>query len=202
MDTSDARRTMIDVQIAGRGLRQKGVLEALQLVPRQAFVDPGFEEFAYEDCPLPIGAGQTISQPYIWALMLEAAELRPSGRVLEVGAGSGYAAALMSSVAGRVYAIERQGSLIAPARARFKKLGYENIELGAATARAAGRRLRPLTRSSFRLKAPVYPKSLKRQLAQGGRLIIPVGRQGNSTGTAQDYAQERNRIRRREPRRG
>src|ERR1700740_2067247 len=88
-----ARGRMIDVQIAGRGVRDERVLEELGIVPREAFVEPGFEEFAYEDSPLPIGAGQTISHPYIVALMLEAAELRPSDRVLEVGAGSGYTAA-------------------------------------------------------------------------------------------------------------
>ena len=121
MDTSDARRTMINVQVAGRGVRDKLVLDALRVVPREAFVAPGFEQFAYEDSPLPIGAGQTISQPYIVALMLEAAELRPSDRVLEVGAGSGYAAALTSRVASRVYAIERQELLIAPARATIRK---------------------------------------------------------------------------------
>jgi protein-L-isoaspartate(D-aspartate) O-methyltransferase len=93
-------------------------------VPREVFVEEGFEEFAYEDSPLPIGAGQTISQPYIVALM-EAAELKPTDQVLEVGAGSGYSAALASRIAARVYAIERQGSLISPARARLERLGYE-----------------------------------------------------------------------------
>src|ERR687897_373613 len=120
---------MLDVQIAGRGVRDKRVLEAMRSVPREKFVDPGYEEFAYEDSALPIGADQTISQPYVVALMLEAAELRPSDKVLEVGAGSGYAAALMSRMAKRVYAIERQKALIAPARKRFQELGYGNIEL-------------------------------------------------------------------------
>ena len=128
-NTSDARCQMIDVQIAGRGIRDKRVLEALRVVPREAFVEEGFEEFAYEDGPLPIGAGQTISQPYVVALMLEAAELSPSDRALEVGAGSGYTAALASRIAGRVYAIERQESLIAPARSRLENLGYGNIDL-------------------------------------------------------------------------
>lgn len=121
MDASDARRRMIDVQIAGRGVRDQGVLEALRLVPREAFVDQGFHEFAYDDGPLPIGAGQTISQPYIVALMLEAAELGPSDRVLEVGAGSGYAAALMSRIASRVYAIERQEIVSRPCPSAIRK---------------------------------------------------------------------------------
>jgi protein-L-isoaspartate(D-aspartate) O-methyltransferase len=166
---------MIDIQIAGRGVRDQGVLEALRLVPREAFVDQGFEEFAYEDGPLPIGAGQTISQPYIVALMLEAAELRPSDRVLEVAAGSGYAAALTSRVASRVYAIERQEPLIAPARARFKKLGYTNIELRGGDGTRGWPEAAPFDAIIVSAQGPRVPESLKRQLAQGGRLIIPVG---------------------------
>lgn len=98
---------MVNVQIARRGIRDRDVLDAMRQVPREAFVRPGYEEFAYEDGPLPIGEGQTISQPYIVALMIEAAELKRRDRVLEVGAGSGYAAAVMSRIAERVYAIER-----------------------------------------------------------------------------------------------
>src|SRR6195256_928829 len=123
------RNRMVDVQIARRGVRDRHVLDALRRVPREAFVQPGFEEFAYEDVPLPIGEGQTISQPYIVALMIEAAEVKPGDSVLEVGAGSGYAAAVMSQIADRVYAIERHPSLGASARQRFKKLGYDNVKL-------------------------------------------------------------------------
>src|SRR5919108_4834277 len=123
------RERMVDVQVARRGVRDRHVLDAMRRVPREAFVEPGFEEFAYEDGPLPIGEGQTISQPYIVALMIEAAELKPGDRVLEVGAGSGYAAAVMSRIAGQVYAIERHPSLVKSARQRFKRLGYDNIEL-------------------------------------------------------------------------
>ena len=120
---------MVDVQIARRGVRDRNVLDAMRHVPREAFVEPDFEEFAYEDWPLPIGEGQTISQPYIVALMIEAAELKPGDRVLEVGAGSGYAAAVMGQIVDRVYAIERHPALGKSARQRFKKLGYDNIEL-------------------------------------------------------------------------
>jgi protein-L-isoaspartate(D-aspartate) O-methyltransferase len=104
---SRARDRMVNIQIAGRGVRDPLVLEAMRRVPREAFVEPGFEEFAYEDGPLPIGEGQTISQPYIVALMIEAAEVKPGDRVLEVGAGSGYAVAVIGQIADRVYAIER-----------------------------------------------------------------------------------------------
>src|SRR5436189_1815081 len=123
------RNRMVDVQIARRGVRDRHVLDAMRCVPREAFVEPGFEEFAYEDGPLPIGEGQTISQPYIVALMIEAAELKPGDRVLEVGAGFGYAAAVMGQVADRVYAIERHPSLGKSAQQRFKKLGYDNVDL-------------------------------------------------------------------------
>jgi len=110
---------MVETQIAARGIRDRTLLRAFRTVPREAFVDPGFEEFAHEDGPLPIGEGQTISQPYVVAVMIEAAELKPADRVLEVGAGSGYAAAIISRVAGRVFAIERHGSLVEQARRRF-----------------------------------------------------------------------------------
>src|ERR1043165_7193054 len=129
LDFTRARARMVDTQVVRRGIKDTLVLEALRRVPREAFVEPGFEEFAYEDGPLPIGEGQTISQPYIVAFMIEAAEVRPGDNVLEVGAGSGYAAAVMAQIADRAYAIERHPSLAKSAQGRFKKLGYDNIEL-------------------------------------------------------------------------
>src|ERR1700704_3591875 len=120
LDLSHAHERMVNVQIAGRGLSDSHLLQAMREVPREAFVNPGLEEFAYEDGPLPIGEGQTISQPYIVAKMIEAAEVSPGDRVLEVGAGSGYAAAVMSQIADRVYTIERHPSLGNFARQRFK----------------------------------------------------------------------------------
>ena len=129
-DLSRARERMVEIQIARRGVRDRRVLKAMREVPREAFVEPGFEEFAYEDGPLPIGEGQTISQPYIVALMIEAAELEPGDRVLEVGAGSGYAAAVLSRIADRVHAIERHAALAAAgAGAAWPRLGYDNVEL-------------------------------------------------------------------------
>src|SRR4051812_20026124 len=98
LNISRARNRMVEVQIAKRGVRDRHVLEAMKRVPREAFVEPEFEEFAYEDGPLPIGNGQTISQPFIVALMIETAEVKPGDRVLEVGAGSGYAAAVLSRI--------------------------------------------------------------------------------------------------------
>jgi protein-L-isoaspartate(D-aspartate) O-methyltransferase len=125
----DRRERMVDVQIAGRGIRDRRVLAAMRQVPREAFVDIGLEEFAYEDSPLPIAEQQTISQPYIVALMLEAAQIGKDDRVLEVGAGSGYAAAVAAQLARQVCAIERHASLLAQATERIRKLGYSNIEL-------------------------------------------------------------------------
>src|ERR1700716_822456 len=110
-DVRDRRDRMVDVHLAGRGIRDQRVLEAMRRVPREAFVDAGFEEFAYEDNPLPIGEQQTISQPYIVALMLEAAEIGEDDSVLEIGAGPGYAAAVAAQLAKRVCAIERHASL-------------------------------------------------------------------------------------------
>ena len=133
---SRARDRMVNIQIAGRGVRDPLVLEAMRRVPREAFVEPGFEEFAYEDGPLPIGEGQTISQPYIVALMIEAAEVKPGDSVLEVGAGSGYAAAIIGQIADRVYAIERHPSLGKAERRRFMNLGYDNIDLRVGDGRA------------------------------------------------------------------
>src|SRR3954453_5241964 len=121
-----ARDRMVEVQIAGRGIRDQRVLAAMRRVPREAFVDAGLEEFAYEDNPLPIAEQQTISQPYIVALMLEAAEIRSDHRVLEVGAGSGYAAAVAAQLAKQVCAIERHASLVAQATEPIRKLGYSN----------------------------------------------------------------------------
>src|SRR3954451_16147477 len=174
-DSSRARNRMVDVQIASRGVRDPLVLDAMRLVPREAFVEPGYDEFAYEDGPLPIGEGQTISQPYIVALMIEAAEVRPGDRVLEVGAGSGYAAAVMSRIAGRVYAIERLPSLGGAARRRFKRLGYDNIELRVGDGTKGWPEAAPFDAILVAAGGPDVPPALKEQLAIGGRLVIPVG---------------------------
>ena len=129
MDNTQARNRMVEAQIARRGVRDPSVLEAMREVPREAFISPGFEEFAYEDSALPIAEGQTISQPYIVAAMVAAAELEESDKVLEVGAGSGYAAAVISRVAAKVFAIERHAPLTEAARERMRVLGYHNVEL-------------------------------------------------------------------------
>src|SRR5256884_1954548 len=174
-DLSRARERMVNIQIAGRGVRDPLVLEAMRRVPREAFVEPGFEEFAYEDGPLPIGEGQTISQPYIVALMIEAAEVKSGDRVLEVGAGSGYAAAVMSQIADRVYAIERHPSLGKSAGQRFSKLGYDNIDLRVGDGTRGWPEAAPFDAILVAAGGPKVPPGLKEQLAISGRLVIPVG---------------------------
>jgi len=171
---------MMDLQIVRRGIRDPSVLEAMRCVPREAFVEPGYEEFAYEDGPLPIGEGQTISQPYIVALMIEAAEIKPGDNVLEVGAGSGYATAVISQIARRVYAIERHSSLGKAARFRFERLGYKNIELRVADGTKGWPEAAPFDAILVSAGGPEVPRALKEQLAIGGRLIIPVGAEASS----------------------
>jgi protein-L-isoaspartate(D-aspartate) O-methyltransferase len=177
LDLSRARDRMVEVQVARRGVRDRHVLDAMRRVPREAFVEPGFEEFAYEDGPLPIGEGQTISQPYVVAFMIEASEVRPGTSVLEVGAGSGYAAAVMSQIADRVYAIERHPSLGEAARQRFQTLGYDNIELRIGDGTKGWPEAAPFDAILVAAGGPEVPQALKEQLAIGGHLVIPVGEQ-------------------------
>ena len=172
---SRERNRMVDIQIAGRGVSDQHVLDAMRRVPREAFVGGGVEEFAYEDAPLPIGEGQTISQPYIVALMIEAAEVKPAERVLEVGAGSGYAAAVMSEIGARVYAIERLPALAEAARERFRALRLDNIELRVGDGTRGWPEAAPFDAILVAAGAPEIPSALKQQLGVGGRLIIPVG---------------------------
>lgn len=120
---------MVRRQIAGRGVADRRVLAAMEKVPREAFLPDAMQEFAYEDTPLPIEEGQTISQPYIVARMVEAADVGVVDRVLEIGAGSGYAAAVLGELAGRVFTIERHPALADLARARLGQLGYVNVEV-------------------------------------------------------------------------
>ena len=175
LDLSRQRDRMVECQIARRGIRDPHVLDAMRRVPREAFVDPGFEEFAYEDSPLPIGQQQTISQPFIVAMMIEAAEVEPGDKVLEIGAGSGYAAAVLSRIAGRVYAIERHPSLAGAARQRLVRIGYDNVEIRTGDGTRGWPEAAPFDAILVAAGGPDIPNALKKQLATGGRLIIPVG---------------------------
>jgi protein-L-isoaspartate(D-aspartate) O-methyltransferase len=173
-DMTEARNRMVERQIARRGVRDRHVLEAMRTVPREVFVDPGMEEFAYQDGALPIGDGQTLSQPYIVALMIEAAEVRPGHRVLEIGAGSGYAAAVLSRIAGSVHAIERHDGLTKKARARLDRIGYDNVTLRTGDGTRGWAEAAPFDAILVAAGAPSAPESLKRQLRVGGTLVIPL----------------------------
>lgn len=168
------REEMVTRQLAHRGIADAQVLAAFRRVPREAFVDRHLAAHAYEDNPLPIGEGQTISQPYVVALMTEAARVRPGARVLDVGTGSGYAAAILAELAQEVVTIERHATLAERARERLKALGYANIEVlhGDGTRGVPARA--PYDAILVAAGAPVVPASLKAQLAEGGRLVIPV----------------------------
>src|SRR5262249_16855635 len=175
LDLSPARERMVEVQIARRGVRDRNVLDAMREVPREKFVEPGFEEFAYEDGPLPIGENQTISQPYIVALMIEAPEVNPGDRVLEVGAGSGYAAAVIGRIAREVHAIERHPSLAAAAEERLGALGYDNVHIHVGDGTKGWPDATPYDAIIVAAGGPEVPEALQDQLAIGGRLVIPVG---------------------------
>ena len=169
------RERMVEQQVARRGIHDARVLEAMRHVPREAFVDAAMRDYAYEDSPLPIDAGQTISQPYIVALMVEAAALGKGDRVLEIGAGSGYAAAVMSRIADEVYAIERQPALAAQAQMRFDRLGYHNIHLRLGDGTHGWPEAAPFDAILAAAGGPEVPDVLLQQLALGGRLVMPVG---------------------------
>ena len=151
------------------------VIEAMERVPREMFVPEESRHLAYEDVPAPIGEGQTISQPLIVALMLRALELRRSDRVLEIGSGSGYQAAIMAELAGEVIGVERIGSLADSARERLTSLGYTNVEIVHAERRLGWRRSSPYDAIIVAAGAPKLPSELMEQMAVGGRLVIPVG---------------------------
>ena len=179
MARSDGLRdAMVERQIRRRGIDDPAVLAAFRQVPREDFVPEAIREFAYEDGPLPIGQGQTISQPYIVALMIDAAEVSPGDRVLEVGAGSGYAAAVMSRIAGEVFAIERHEPLAREAAGRIDRLGYDNLSIIHGDGSLGLPDEAPFDAILVAAGGDKVPEPLKRQLAVGGRLVIPVGGEG------------------------
>jgi len=170
-----AREQMVEDQIAARGVRDPGVLAAMRAVPRDAFVVDGLARLAYDDRPLPIGDGQTISQPYIVAAMTEALGLQPRDRVLEIGTGSGYAAAVLATIVAEVYTIERLESLAESARRRLAELGYANVRVRCGDGSLGWPEHAPYDAIVVTAGGPDVPPSLLRQLAVGGRLVMPVG---------------------------
>jgi protein-L-isoaspartate(D-aspartate) O-methyltransferase len=176
--TSDERRrTMVDEQIADRGVVDTRVLEAMRKVPRERFVPPEHAAMAYADSPLPIGSGQTISQPYIVAYMSEALGVEPSHKVLEIGTGSGYQAAILGELAREVYTIEIVPELARRATDTLASLGYRNVHVRAGDGYAGWPEQAPFDRIMVTAAPEQIPKPLLDQLAVGGRLIAPVGAQ-------------------------
>jgi protein-L-isoaspartate(D-aspartate) O-methyltransferase len=171
-----ARARMVAEQIAGRGIDDPAVLRAMRLVPRERFVPRAARPYAYDDGPLPIPANQTISQPYVVATMIAALELRPSDRVLEIGAGSGYAAAVLSRIVAAVYTVERHAELADYARERLATLGYDNVQVRQGDGTRGWPEHAPYDAIIVAAGGPAVPDSLRGQLALGGRLVMPVGR--------------------------
>ncbi|MFL6800703.1 MAG: protein-L-isoaspartate(D-aspartate) O-methyltransferase [Sphingomicrobium sp.] len=174
-DFAREREAMVERQLRRRGIRERHILDAFLAVPREAFVSEEYAHLAYGDHPLPIEANQTISQPYIVALMIEAAGIAPGDTVLEVGAGSGYAAAVISRVAAKVIAIERQHDLVEVAAARLRRLGYDNIEIVEGDGTRGWPEAAPYDAILAAASGSHVPRPLIEQLAPGGRIVMPVG---------------------------
>ncbi len=166
---------MVHRQLEGRGLEDPLILAAVRAVPRHLFVARGQERFAYDDRPLRISCGQTISQPYIVAKMTEALQLKGGERVMEVGTGSGYAAAILAQIADRVVTIERHPALADEARKRLADLGYQNVKVVCADGTIGHSVEAPYDAIVVAAASPKIPETLIRQLADGGRLVLPVG---------------------------
>lgn len=174
-DFAILRNHMVERQLAARGIRDPAVLDAFRSVPRELFVAEGLAAAAYDDRPLPIGAGQTISQPFIVALMIESAAIEAGSNVLEIGAGSGYAAALLGRIAGQVTAIERHPELADSAARRLERLGYGNVEIREGDGTLGWPSRAPFDAILVAATGPEPPRPLLDQLAIGGRLVIPIG---------------------------
>ena len=175
MNFQKARDRMVETQLTGRGIRNSRVLEAMRRVPRHLFVEEALKEQAYSDYPLPIGEKQTISQPYIVALMSEALELKGEEKILEIGTGSGYQAAILAELADRVFSIERFPALAYRANQILQKLGYQNVLIRVADGSLGWPDEAPFDGIMATAGTPKIPQPLVDQLSMGGRLVLPVG---------------------------
>lgn len=174
---AERRAAMVATQIVARGVTDPAVLAAMRTVPREAFVRPELAEFAYDDIPLPIGEGQTISQPYIVAVMTAALRPAPADRVLEIGTGSGYAAAVLHCIVKQVCTVERLATLYRLARRRLHRLGYHNVAVHHGNGTLGWPEHAPYDGIVVTAGGPAIPTALQEQLAPGGRLVMPVGAQ-------------------------
>ena len=180
-DYRGERAKMVERQIAQRGISDARVLAALANVPREAFVSQELVSFAYDDAPLPIGDGQTISQPYIVAFTAEALQLTPTDRVLDIGTGSGYAAAVLSRLAREVYSVERVDVLCRSASERLRELRYDNVHVQCGDGTLGWREHAPFDAIAVGAVGPHPPPALLEQLVVGGRLVMPIGPDGSQT---------------------
>jgi protein-L-isoaspartate(D-aspartate) O-methyltransferase len=177
--TDDVERMEFQLTLRRRGISNQAVLRAMDEVPREYFVAPGFADSAYADQALPIACGQTISQPYVVAYMTELLDVEPQNRVLEIGTGSGYQAAILSRLAREVVSIERYRTLADAARERIKTMGYSNVTIRLGDGMAGAADLAPFDRIMVTAAAEEVPQALAAQLAAGGKMVLPVGpRQG------------------------
>jgi protein-L-isoaspartate(D-aspartate) O-methyltransferase len=174
-DLAKAKQVMVDFHLKGRGITNAPALSAMQSVPREKFVEKSFVANAYDDNPLPIGHGQTISQPYIVGLMTQELAPRETDKVLEVGTGSGYQAAILSRIVSHVYTIEIVKPLAEESAVRLKSLGYDNVTVRHGDGYAGWKEHAPFDKIIVTAAAGRVPKPLEEQLAEGGRIIMPVG---------------------------
>jgi protein-L-isoaspartate(D-aspartate) O-methyltransferase len=172
---SQMRQRMVDAQLRARGIGDERVLDTMLRVPRHEFAPERYRDQAYEDHPLPIGEGQTISQPYIVARMLEALALKPTDRVLEVGTGSGYLTALLAELAAQVFSVERHAALAEAAKELLARMGYSNVRVIVGDGSQGYAEGAPYDAIIVSAAAAEVPRALLKQLAEGGRMIIPVG---------------------------
>jgi protein-L-isoaspartate(D-aspartate) O-methyltransferase len=170
-----AREEMVKHQLIRRNISDSLVLDAMRKVPRHKFVEPALRNRAYDDCPLPIGHGQTISQPYIVALMTQSLGLQGGERVLEIGTGSGYQAAILAEIADKVFTMERHGALANQARKVLDELKYANVVMRTGDGSIGWKQFAPYDGIIVTAASPGVPDSLIKQLKEGGRMVIPVG---------------------------
>ncbi|MGA2400844.1 MAG: protein-L-isoaspartate(D-aspartate) O-methyltransferase [Syntrophobacteraceae bacterium] len=175
MNFKKARERMVETQIAARGVHDERVLDAMRKVPRHLFVDEALRDQAYSDHPLPIAEKQTISQPYIVALMTESLELKGAEKVLEIGTGSGYQSAILAELADRVFSIERYPELAYRANSILRKLGYQNVIVRVGDGSLGWPDDAPFDGIVVTAGTPKIPQPLIDQMAMGGRLVVPVG---------------------------
>ncbi|RQV98201.1 protein-L-isoaspartate(D-aspartate) O-methyltransferase [bacterium] len=170
---------MVHMQLERRGITDPRVLDAMRRVKRHHFVEPAFRDRAYEDSPLPIEEGQTISQPYIVGRMTSLLKIQPTDRILEIGTGSGYQAAVLAELADKVYTIERHMALMRKARANLEEQGYRNVVVKSGDGTIGWQQFAPFDKIIVTASSPVFPKTLFNQLKEGGLLVMPMGEKHN-----------------------